>query len=98
MEVQDYLSQELAELDEMERRVAECFENKNTYLKDYNPRWMEVRLKIKERKAAILGLNKNIIELEGKQRHPARNQRRSRSSEALGCDQGAATGCTRAPG
>jgi hypothetical protein len=70
LEVGAYLAQELAELDEMERRAVECFENKNTYLKDFNPRWMEVRLKIKERKAAILGLNKNIIELRGSKDAP----------------------------
>ncbi len=61
-----YLARELAELDEMERQVALAFGKHN----GGHPRWIEVRLKIKERKAAILGLNRNIIELRGSKDSP----------------------------
>ena len=53
--------QELAELNEMERQVTLEFGRHA----DKNPRWVLARLRIKEQKYMLLGLDKRVIELRG---------------------------------
>ncbi len=60
-DIAQFVVQELAELHEMERQAALEFGQKN----GKNPRWLDVRLRIKEKKYMLLGLDKKIVELIG---------------------------------
>jgi predicted DNA-binding protein YlxM (UPF0122 family) len=60
-EIADFVVRELAELNEMERQAALEFGQKG----GKTPRWLDVRLRIKEKKYQLLGLDKQVIELTG---------------------------------
>jgi hypothetical protein len=60
-EISDVVIRELAELNEMERQVTIEFGQKA----EKNPRWILARLRIKEQKYMLLGLDKRVIELRG---------------------------------
>lgn len=60
-EIGDCILQELAELNDMERQAALAFAREN----GKNPRWLLARLRIKEKKYMLLGLDKKIVELSG---------------------------------
>jgi transposase len=60
-DIAEFISQEIAELNEMEQQAAIEFGAKG----GKNPRWLLARLAIKDRKYMLYGLDKKVVELQG---------------------------------